>query len=227
MGRQQGRHRGSGPRKERHDRQQQRRGSAGRPSGGRNGPIDRGPVLRPASGRHGRRNRQAGAARNRRPDAPLGPGRPPELVARHRTQQIFGRRRPAQCGRATACPRPHCQSRHIDREFSSRHARKMEPRPRRAAQDQSGPDRRARIGLWPDRPLFGARRIRRHRRSDGRLARDRRLSRPAAGTHGRVDRRHAGRDLWLPRRARGAPSPQQDRRGPDRRTRHFTRRCCR
>ena len=79
--------------------------------------------------------------------------------------------------------------------------------PARLHQDNPRPDRGARIGLWPDRPLCQARRIRRHRRGHGRLAPHRRRAGSAALAHGRLDRRQPGGDLWLRGRSgRAAPS---------------------
>ncbi len=208
----------SRPRKERYERDGQR-GRAGRHQGRRDGAADRRPLLRSAPRRHGRRDRQARTAGDRRPDAQLGPRRQAELVARYRAQQIFGGGRFAVGRGSGARARADRQGRHSHRKLPSRHTREMEPRSRRAAQGEPRADRRACVGLRPDRSLFGACGFRRHRRGDGRVAWHRRLSRFAAGAHGGVDRRYARRDLRLHGRTRGASPSQQHRRRPDRRFR--------
>uniref|UniRef100_A0A0N4Z3R1 Transcriptional regulator n=1 Tax=Parastrongyloides trichosuri TaxID=131310 RepID=A0A0N4Z3R1_PARTI len=184
-----------------------------RAEGRRDGPTDRRSLLRPVAGRHGRRGDQAGSAGRRRPDAALGPGGDADLVARHRAQQILRRGRPA-CGRGPADgARPDRPGRYPDRELPSRHAGEMGPGPGRSDGGQPAPDRGAGLRLWPVWSLFLARRLRRHRRGHGRLARHRRRtgSRPVA--HGGVDRRHPGGDLWLHGRAGGAAAPRAHRPG--------------
>ena len=65
-------------------------------------------------------------------------------------------------------------------------------------------------GFRPDRPVFAPGRLRRDRRSDGRLALRRRRSVDTAVAHGHLDRRLARRDVCLRRRA-GRPASSRTR----------------
>ncbi len=77
-----------------------------------------------------------------------------------------------------------------------------------------GSDHDSGLGLWPDRPLFQARRLRRGRRSHGRPALRLRRSLDTAEPDGYQHRRFTGGNLCLPGRAnRPAPS-RTHRRGP-------------
>ena len=194
-------------------------GPADRPARARDGPAARRPLLRPDARRLRRRGHQDRAARQRRPDAPVGQREGPRqvpVVPDRRAKQALGDAEPAHSrgpGHREEARRGH---RHPGRELPPRHDGALGARLRGTVRDQPATRHGARHRLRPDGPVRAARRLRRDRRGDGRASPRRRRPRLAAEPDGHLDRRRAGRGARVHGRADGDPLEGAHRARPGR-----------